>query len=83
MYVREAAKKRSVLSGPATKAFSNPPPLRLVAIGTFFLTLKKVFFSLVAHPFSPPYPLSGPATKKRTFFAASLTHTGSLKKLSQ
>ena len=46
--------------------------LGLVAIGTFFLTLKKIIFSLVAHPFSPPPPLSGPTTKKRTFFAASL-----------
>ena len=27
----------------------------------------------MAHPFSPHPPLSGPATKKRTFFAASLT----------
>ena len=30
-----------------------PPPIGLVAIGTFFPTLKKVIFSLVAHPFSP------------------------------
>ena len=33
--VREAAQKSSFLSGPATKAFS-PPPLDLVAKGTFF-----------------------------------------------
>ena len=37
----------------ATKACS-PPPLSLVAIGTFFLTLKKNHFSLVEQPFSPP-----------------------------
>ena len=69
--VRGAAKKSSFFSGPATKAFS-PPPLGLMAIGTFFLT-KKVIFSSVAHPFSPSPPLSGPATKKRTFFSASLS----------
>ena len=34
----------------------------------FLLILKKVLFILVAHPFSPPPPLSGPVTKKRTFF---------------
>ena len=42
--------KRSFFSGPATKAFSPPPRLGLVAIGIVFLTLKKK--SLVAHPFS-------------------------------
>ena len=41
--IREAAKKSSFLCGPATKAFS-PPPLGLVALGTFFLTLKKSSF---------------------------------------
>ena len=40
--INEAAKK--VLFLVATKAFS-PPPLGLVAIGTFFLTLKKGIFS--------------------------------------
>ena len=53
----------------------SPPPFGLVAIGTFSLTFKKKssFFSLVAHPFSPPLPLSGLANKKRYFFAASPT----------
>ena len=39
-----------------------------------FLTLKKVILSLVEHPFSPPPSprLSGPASEKITFFAASL-----------
>ena len=60
MIVFKSEKKSSFLSGPASKAFS-PPPLGLVAIGTFFLTIKKNLFSLVAHPFSPP-----------PFFAASL-----------
>ena len=35
--LREAAKKSSFLSGPATKTFTPPG---LVTIGTFFLTLK-------------------------------------------
>ena len=45
--IREAAKKS--LSGPATKAFSTPP-LGLVVIGTFFLTLKKGNFFLSGTP---------------------------------
>ena len=55
-------------------AFS-PLPLDLVAIRTFFLTLKKVLFSLVVHPFSPPPPpLSGRATNKRIFFCDFLKY---------
>ena len=65
-------KKSSFLSGPATKAFSLP--LGLVAIGTIFLTLKRVIF-LVAHPFSPSL---WPATKKRFFLAASLRGTANI-----
>ena len=34
---------------------------------------KKISFSLAWHTHLAPPPLSGPATKKRTFFAASLT----------
>ena len=40
LLVREAAKKSSFLSGPALA----PQSLGLVAIGTFFLTLKKKYF---------------------------------------
>ena len=62
-YLREAAagKKISFLSGPATKALSRPPspPIGLVAIGTFFLALKKVLFSFVAHPLSSPLLVAG------------------------
>ena len=68
-------KKSSFLSGPATKAFS-PPPSRLGGHRNFLPYIKKVFFSLVAHPFSPPAPLSGRATQKITFFAASLVNGG-------
>ena len=65
--LREAAKK--VLFLVARPLRPRAPPLDLVAIETIFLTLN--FFFSVAHPFSPPPPLSGPATKKRTLFAAS------------
>ena len=68
IYIREAAKKSSVLSVPAARLLD----FGLVVIGTFFLTLKKVLFSLAWHTRLAPPPLSGPATKKRTVFAASL-----------
>ena len=68
--IREAAKKSSFLSGPATKTFSPPPP-RLSSNRNFFSYIKNYLFSLVDTRLAPP-PLSGPATKKITFFAASL-----------
>ena len=49
---REAAKKVLFLVARLLRPLA-PPPLGLVTIGTFFLTLKKVLFSLVAHTFSP------------------------------
>ena len=64
--MREAAKK--VLYSVARPLRPLAPPLRLVAIGAFFITFKKVLFSSVAHPFN------GPAKKERTLFAASLIH---------
>ena len=71
MWIREAAKKVIFLvARPLRPLAPRPLPSALVAIGNFFLTLKRVIFSLVAHPFSPPPPLSGPAIKN--FFAASL-----------
>ena len=36
----------------------------------------KVLFSLMARPLTPPPPLNGPAIKRRTFFAASLSKLG-------
>ena len=54
-HVREAAKKVFFLVARLLRPLA-PPPLGLVAIGTFFFTLKKVIFSLVAHPFSPLPP---------------------------
>ena len=48
-----------------------PPPPRLSGHRNFFPHIKIRVFFLVAYPFSPP--LSRPATKKRTFFAASLS----------
>ena len=44
-----------------------------MAIGTVFLTLKKVYFSLVAHHFSPPPLLVAQLLRKELFFAASLS----------
>ena len=62
-----------MIKGSRKKKYFLSGPLDLVAYRNFFSFIKeKVRFSLVAHPFSPPPPLSGPATKKRTFFAASL-----------
>ena len=52
--------------------------LGLVAIWTFFLTIKKVLFSLAWHTRLAPHPLSCPATKKRTFFVASTRNPVSL-----
>ena len=50
--LREAAKKVLFLVARPLRPLAPPPGL--VAIGTFFLTLKKVLFSSVAHPFSTP-----------------------------
>ena len=61
---REAAKK--VLFLVARPLRPSAPPPRLSGHRNFFPYIKKVLFSLVAQPFNPP--LSGPATKKRTFF---------------
>ena len=69
--IREVEKKVLFLVARPLRPLA-PHPLGLVAIGTFFHTLKKVLFSLVAHPFSPHPPLSVPATKKIIFFTASL-----------
>ena len=41
--------------------------LGLVAIGTFFLTIKRVLFPLVAHPFSP-LPLLMARPLRKDFF---------------
>ena len=60
VFFREAAKNSYFLSCPANKAFSPLPP--------FSFTLKKGLYSLAPPPLS-----SGLATKKRTFFAVSLT----------
>ena len=48
IYVWEAAKKVLFNSDPATKSFINPPPLGLVAIGTFCgpATNKRTFLRL-------------------------------------
>ena len=67
-WIREAAKKLLFLVARPLRPLA--PLLGLVALGTFFLTSKKFFFSLVAHPFSPT-SLSGTATKQRTFFCGS------------
>ena len=67
----EAAKKGSFLSGPATGAF-NPPSPRLSGRRNFFPYIKKVLFSLVSHPFSPPPLLVARPLRKSLFFAASL-----------
>ena len=77
-FAQESRKNSSFLSGPAIKAFSLSLSFSLIllAIGTFFLIfLKKVIFSLVAHPFSPPPPLGlvaigtfFPYIKKSSFF---------------
>ena len=47
------------------------PPLGLVALGTFFLTLKK-FFSLSGRALTPPPVLVAGPLEKELFFAASL-----------
>ena len=67
-WLREDAKK--VL-------FLGAPPLGLVVIGTFFLTLKKVSYSLVAHMFSPlPLLVARPPRKELLFFSDSATKRG-------
>ena len=66
LIVLVGSRKKKILCGPATNAFS-PPPLGLLAIGTFFLTLKKVLFPLVAHPFSPPTLLAARPLRKELF----------------
>ena len=43
IHSKRSHNKNSFLNSPATKAFSSPP-LSLVAIGTFFPTLKKSVF---------------------------------------
>ena len=70
MHVSKGSRqKSSFLSGLATKAFS-PSPLGFVAIGIFFLTFKKVLFSLVAHHFSalPPFFLVARPLRRELFF---------------
>ena len=71
VFTREAAKKLLCLVGLPLRTLAPPPaPLGLVAIGTFFLTLKKSSFFHTR--FALP-PLSGRATKKRPFLRVPLT----------
>ena len=58
--------KKYYLSGPATMAFSPPPP-RLGGHRNFFPYIKKSSFFLSGTTVYPTPPLSGPATKKITF----------------
>ena len=70
LWVREAAKKSSSVSGPTTKSLTTPPsPYEIshLFVGTFIRASKKV--SLVVRPLSPPpSPLCGRTTNEGTFF---------------
>ena len=84
-FVREAAKiKKNLLLMTGSLRPNPPPPSSVMAAETLERwkkkVPKKVIFSLMARPFTPP-PLNGPAIQRRTFFAASLMENFFLDKI--
>ena len=72
IFLRGAAKRIKVLFLVARPVRPyHPPPLELsghIFLGDFFSELQKKFFFVSGQALTPPPPLGGRATKKRTFF---------------
>ena len=59
----------------------QPPPPGISGLSNFFPYIKKSYFFLSGTLVQPPPPLSGPATKKRTFFCGFPNSHQSFKKI--
>ena len=72
--LRKPQKKFFSLVARPLRPYPHPLPLGVsghIFLGNFFSRASKIVFFLLARPVTPP-PLRGRATKKITFFAASL-----------